>query len=94
MSVQTLSPAAAHALAPYLPNLTARARQIMPGDFLLNAADEPIILVTKVEVLHGVYPRVRISGVTTPRAGGAKRGYVKTVPASGLARILRPVLAD
>jgi hypothetical protein len=86
---QTLSPAA---LLRHLPNLTARVRQILPGDFLLNAADEPIILVTKVEILHGAHPRVRISGVTTPRAGGKKRGYVKTLRASQVARIMRPVL--
>lgn len=84
----------------FLPNLTARARQIMPGDFLLNAADEPVVLVTKVEVLHGARPRVRVSGVTTPRASqtyrgrplGARRGFVKTLPASAVARITRPVL--
>lgn len=87
MSVQTSSVAR----STFLPNLTARARQILPGDFLLNAADEPIILVTKVEVLHGAHTRVRISGVTTPRAGGKKRGYVRTLRASIVARIARPV---
>lgn len=75
----------------YLPNLTARARQVLPGDYLLNAADEPVVQVTKVEILHGTHTRVRISGVTTPRTGGKKRGYVRTVGASQAARIARPV---
>jgi hypothetical protein len=97
MSAQTLSPAAPYVLdaegrATYLPNLTARVRQVMPGDFLLNAADEPVVLVTKVEVIHGAHPRVRISGVTTPRASRTRRGFVKTLPASAVARITRPVL--
>lgn len=98
MSAQTLSPAPyvldAQGRATYLPNLTALVRQVMPGDFLLNAADEPVVLVSKVEVIHGANPRVRISGVTMTRPGSPRRGFVKTLRPTQAARIARPVLKD